>query len=163
MRNILVLNNEELLGAAISSLLQAEEGLELYGFTPSSTADLVAALCESNHPDVLILDSIAAQTQDVRQFLSQLSSQLGTCVIVIDIANNRINVNNIYDISIRQPKDLIEIVRYDLPRFSTHYLLETITGTTPTKNSCVARVAENPHAKQPRHRRPDVSVRNCNH
>ena len=191
MRNILVLNNEALLGAAISSLLQAEEDLELFGFTPSSPADLIDTLrescylncgCNENRSfatkkldtensgfhseqgiDVLILDNTLLATSDVRRFLSQLNAQLGTCVIVIDTVNNLVTVNNVYNILIHQPEDLIEIVRHDQPRFSTQLRDEPIQETKPAKHADTLRNTDNKKSKQPKHRRPFNPTRCCTH
>ncbi|MFN8443241.1 MAG: hypothetical protein U0175_20870 [Caldilineaceae bacterium] len=163
MRNILVLNNEAVLGAAIASLLQAEEDLELFGFTPSSPADLIDTLGRSGYLDVLILDNTVLTTNDVRRFLTQLNAQLGTCVIVVDTSNNLVTVNNIYDISIRQPEDLIEIVRHDLPRFSTHVRGESTEETVTAKHTAILRNTETHKLRRPKHRRPLNPSRCCTH
>lgn len=163
MRNILVLNNEELLGAAIASLLQAEEDLELFGFTPTSSADLINTLHKSLRLDVLILDSSMIATNDLREFLAQLSTRLGTCVIVVDTTANLININNIYDISISQPQDLVEIVRCDLSRLMTEVREKMLDTPVQVKDHSASKVADFHKSQQPKHRRPQNPIRYCNH
>lgn len=163
VRNILVLNNEAVLGAAIASLLQAEEDLKLFGFTPRSPADLIDTLGKSGYLDVLILDNTVLTTSDVRRFLTQLNAQIGICVIVVDITNNLVTVNNIYNISIRQPEDLIEIVRHDLPRFSTHGRGEPFEETVQAKHTAVLRNTEIHKLQRPKHRRPANPKHCCTH
>lgn len=106
---ILVINEQQLLGAAIINLLRTEPSWETIGFTPECVADLIAKVQEVQ-PDIIILDHVTLWPDVVYQLLSQPQNFHNFSLMTISTDSNWISVYNIQLLLIKQPNDLATIV-----------------------------------------------------
>lgn len=106
---ILVINEQQLLGAAIINLLRTEPSWEATGFTPECVADLIAKVQEVQ-PDIIILDQVTLWPDVVCQLLSQPQNFHNFSLMTISTDSNWISVYNSQLLLIKQPNDLATIV-----------------------------------------------------
>ena len=110
MQTIMVLDSEQVLGAAILSALQAEGDLAVSGFSPTSALELCEKLrCSS--VDTLILNSTAEVALEVQRNYRRFCSGGGLRVIEVDVDENLVRVDGLPGFPINGLYELIKIVR----------------------------------------------------
>lgn len=110
MPTVLVLNNEQLLGAAICRLLQAHDDLLVAGISPASAAELIEQFDGVPPDSVILVDSIEVVTE-VHECLLQLHSATGLQVIAVDAVDNLVSVNGQPHVLIGGLDELVNLVR----------------------------------------------------
>ena len=110
VRNVLVVNDEHLLGAAVKSVLGKAKEIALFGFTVGCLADLFDLLRTVNF-DVLILDSSLYWATTLHSTFACSQEMSGVSVIVVDVSRNLVQVNCIKGLPLRTSYDLVNIIR----------------------------------------------------
>lgn len=110
MQKILIVHDEQLLSAAIVTLLCAESDLDVYNFPADRTTKLVEKIGQIC-PDVVIL----GHTPLLAEYIQSLLPVLGGCpdlrLIVISANHNWLNIYSTHQINVRRPSDLINAIR----------------------------------------------------
>ena len=106
----MVLDTEQVLGAAILCTLQAESDLAVSGYSPTNALELCETLrCGS--VDTLVLDSAAEVALEVQQNYRRFCSDAGLRVIVVDVDDNLVSVDGLPGVPINGMYELVDIIR----------------------------------------------------
>jgi hypothetical protein len=120
VRNVLVVNDQHLLGAAVKSVLGEVQEITLFGLTSACLADLLDLLHTVNltvNLDVLILDSSFYWTTTFLSTFAYSQELSGVGVIVVDTNRNLVQINGINSLPLRTSSDLIKIICTIKPLF----------------------------------------------
>lgn len=115
MYNVLVLNDDQLLGAAVASILHSHPHIHLYGLITDCVECILDALSQSSC-DVLILDSQTALTEILTERLTQCDNNLRPRIITIDCNDNLIIIDGWEPCPITTAMDLIQIIQREKPK-----------------------------------------------
>ena len=109
VRNVLVVNDKQLLGAAIKNLLRGAKGVHLFGLTAGCVFDLIEVIYQMS-PDVLILDSSLYWETILLTTLARSKGMSTLNIIVVDASHNTLTINGILSIPVTTTYDLVNIV-----------------------------------------------------
>lgn len=109
---VLIVNDNRLLGAAISSLLSKESDMELFGVAPTSTPELISSI-RKLRPDTIILDSLHPASKHIPQLLTSAADISDLCLVVVNADQNQLNVFSVHQRPVEQWTDLVNVIRAD--------------------------------------------------
>lgn len=105
---ILVINDEQLLSAAILSLLQSENDWELISYTPQCMADIIQKT-EQIQPNVIVLNQNNECLSSIHHLLMQLAEH-NVSLIVVSNESNWLNIYSTRFVLLDQVNDLITMI-----------------------------------------------------
>lgn len=108
MKNVLIIQSENLLDAGLVTLLSSLDGIQVHGVRLEDLPALPALLLQQP-PDVLILDEAVAQTY-LESLLPLLMSYPKLRTIVISLRENSLSVYDKSRISVQHISDFLTIL-----------------------------------------------------
>ncbi len=108
MKNVLIIQSENLLEAGLVTLLSSFEGIQVHGVRVEDLPGLMASL-QQEQPDVLILDETVAQTY-LESILPLLMSYPKLRTIVVSLRENSLSVYDKSKVSVQHISDFLTIL-----------------------------------------------------
>jgi DNA-binding NarL/FixJ family response regulator len=108
VKNVLIIQSENLLEAGLLTLLSSFEGIQVYGMRIEDLPTLPASL-HNQQPDVLILDETVAQTH-LESILPLLMSYPKVRTIVVSLSENSLSIYDKSQVSVKQISDFLTIL-----------------------------------------------------
>ena len=102
---------EQLLGAAVMSLLSREDGLQVLSFTPDTVAELIEKIAQLQL-DAVIIDQASHFISAIRLLSAHHSSRL--CLMTVNANNNWVNIEHRQRVLITKPSDLANLIHCNL-------------------------------------------------
>jgi len=108
VKNVLIIQSENLLEAGLVTLLSSFEGIQVHGVRVEDLPGLMASL-QQEQPDVLILDETVAQTY-LESILPLLMSYPKLRTIVVSLRENSLSVYDKSKVSVQHISDFLTIL-----------------------------------------------------
>jgi len=109
VKKILVVQTEQLLGAAIVSLLYSEGDLNVMGCMADTAAELIEKIYHL-HPDVLIVDQADHFMEEIHYLFA--SDHFKFHLLIVSRDHNWVQIDNKQQILLTQRTDLANIIRH---------------------------------------------------
>ncbi|MEZ4615457.1 MAG: hypothetical protein R2867_08070 [Caldilineaceae bacterium] len=110
MSTVLVIIEQQLLSAAIMSLLLAESNVELLGYSLQTTVELLE-ITRQLQPDLIIIDQAVAGTETMQTLLCSPREYHSMNLLVVHLENNQVGIYQQSTAYIEHPDDLLTLVR----------------------------------------------------
>lgn len=107
-KRILVIGKEHMLGMGVLSVLNGSEACEVFS-EPEAGCDQVAFLTKQYQPDAVVLSSYTHNTL-CEHCLDVLNSQAEMKIIVLNYADNFVQLYQKLQVSIGRPADILSII-----------------------------------------------------
>jgi len=144
VRNVLIVNADQILGAVVSNLLMAEQEIALANFTPLCPTEIIEQL-RTQDPDVLILANNLVNESVLQQILAKAKDDPQFTIIVIDVADNQVHLNGSQHFLIESSSDLVQIVLSGYQQHSQHKARKSKIRHEPVKHrNWTQRLTQNP-------------------
>ena len=107
MRRVLVIENQQLLGAAIEILLRREVDLQVVGATPENEGALLQAV-RCSHADVIVLDEF---TTDSTRLLALLEHHPGLRIVLVSALDGLVHTYEARQAMVTQATELVALIK----------------------------------------------------
>jgi DNA-binding NarL/FixJ family response regulator len=112
MVRVLIIENEQLLGAGVEKLLRRDSGFKVDGITVSDELELVAKVRQFE-PDVVVLDEATMLTDPLR-LLNLLGDFPKLRVIAVSADDDRVYIYNKRLVVAKRAADLADLIHSEL-------------------------------------------------
>ena len=116
MRKVLVVEPEQLLGAALVSLLASEDGLHVLSFTPDTVTELIEKIAQLQL-DAVIINRASHFVSAIRLLPAHHASEL--CLMTVGADDNWVNIEHSQRVLITKRSDLANIIHCSLGQSAT--------------------------------------------
>ncbi len=107
MTCVLVIENQQLLGAAIEILLRRDVDLQVVGATPENEGALLQAV-RCSHADVIVLDEF---TTDSTRLLTLLEHHPGLRIVIVSADDGLVRMYEARQVIVKKANELVALIK----------------------------------------------------